>query len=454
MTSGRTNGQMQIIYKKISDLKEYENNPRNNEDAVEAVANSISEFGFKVPIIVTKDNIIIAGHTRYKASHRLGLLEVPCIVADDLSEEQIKAFRLVDNKTSELATWDIEKLNEELKGLNLDMSIFGFEPNLDEEEQATHEDDYDITDDLDNEPYSQYGDLYILGPHRLLCGDSTKESDFQTLLGEEKIDLVVTDPPYNVDVGSKGDANEVFDNRRILNDNMNADDFTVFLTKAFTNMEKHLKKGGAAYVFHASSTLVEFDIALRKVNLKPRQQLIWNKNTFVLGRQDYQWKHEAIYYSFKEGEAHYFINDRTNKTVIDTPYLDFKTMKKEDLVLLLEDIYSKVTYTVINENKPAKCDLHPTMKPINLIGTLIKNSSRKDEIVLDLFGGSGSTLIAASQLGRRCRLLELERNYVDVIVNRYLADSGAIEDSYLVRDGIRIPLSDIPYFVNKIEEND
>ena len=129
-------------------------------------------------------------------------------------------------------------------------------------------------------------------------------------------------------------------------------------------------------------------------------------------------------------------------------------MKKEDLVLLLEDIYSKVTYTVINENKPAKCDLHPTMKPINLIGTLIKNSSRKDEIVLDLFGGSGSTLIAASQLGRRCRLLELERNYVDVIVNRYLADSGAIEDSYLLRDGIKTALSDIPYFVNKIEEND
>ena len=285
---------MEIVNKKISELREYENNPRNNEAAVEAVANSIKEFGFKVPIIISKDNVIIAGHTRYKASHRLGLQEVPCIVADDLSEEQIKAFRLVDNKTSELATWDLEKLEEELAELNLDMSIFGFEHLLTEEEhEETHEDDFDIEDVLSEEPYSQFGDLYILGRHKVLCGDSTKSEDFKRLLEDEQIDLIVTDPPYNVNVGAKGDANEVFDNRKILNDNMDSDDFVQFLCKSFTNMEKNLKKGGATYVFHASSSLVEFDMALRKVNLKPRQQLIWNKNTFVLGRQDYQWKHEA-----------------------------------------------------------------------------------------------------------------------------------------------------------------
>lgn len=446
------NGSMEIIYKKISDLREYENNPRNNEDAVEAVANSILEFGFKVPIIVDGNNVIIAGHTRYKASHRLGITEVPCIIACDLTEEQIKAFRLVDNKTSELATWDIEKLNEELAGLDLDMSLFGFEHHIDEASEETHEDDYDIDEEVTDEPFSQMGDLFLLGPHRLLCGDSTKESDFKTLLGNESIDLVVTDPPYNVDVGSKGDVIEAFDNRRILNDHMESSDFIKFLTKAFTNMESHLKKGGAVYVFHSSSSLVEFELALREVNLKPRQQLIWNKNTFVLGRQDYQWKHEAIYYSFKEGNAHYFIDDRTQTTVIDAPMLDFKSMKKEELVTLLEDMYASAKYSVINENKPARCDLHPTMKPINLIGTLIKNSSKKSELVMDPFGGSGSTLIAANQLGRKCYLMELSRIYVDVIVKRYLSDGGNIEDCYLIRDGQKTPLIDIEIFNENGEE--
>ncbi len=443
---------MEIIYKKLSDLREYENNPRNNEDAVEAVANSINEFGFKVPIIIDGNNIIIAGHTRYKASHRIGLTEVPCIIADDLTEEQIRAFRLVDNKTSELATWDIEKLNEELADLNLDMSLFGFEHSIEEKNEETHEDEFDIDNELNVEPFSQIGDLFLLGQHRLLCGDATKESDFKTLLGNELIDLVVTDPPYNVDVGSKGDVIEAFDNRRILNDHMESSDFIVFLTSAFTNMEHFLKKGGAVYVFHSSSSLVEFEVALRTVNLKPRQQLIWNKNTFVLGRQDYQWKHEAIYYAFKEGNAHYFVNDRTQTTVIDAPMLDFKSMKKEELITLLEDMYASAKYSVINENKPTRCDLHPTMKPINLVGTLIKNSSRKGELIMDPFGGSGSTLIASNQLGRKCYLMELSRIYVDVIVKRYLSDGGNIEDCHLIRDGKKNPLSDFEVFNETGEE--
>jgi len=437
---------MEIIYKKLSELHEYENNPRNNEDAVESVANSISEFGFKVPIIIDGNNIIIAGHTRYKASHRIGLTEVPCIIADDLTEEQIKAFRLVDNKTSELATWDIEKLNEELAELDLDMSLFGFEHQIADDKEQTHEDEFDVDEELTEESFSQMGDLYLLGSHRLLCGDSTKESDFKTLIENETIDLVLTDPPYNVDVGSKGDVIEAFDNRRILNDHMESNDFINFLTCAFTNMEKYLKKGGAVYVFHSSSSLVEFEVALRVVNLKPRQQLIWNKNTFVLGRQDYQWKHEAIYYAFKEGQAHFFVDDRTQTTVIDAPMLDFKSMKKEELVALLEDMYASAKYSVINENKPARCDLHPTMKPINLIGKLIKNSSRKGELVMDPFGGSGSTLIASNQLGRKCYLMELSRIYVDVIVKRFLSDGGNIEDCYLVRDGVKHSLSEFEIF--------
>ncbi len=444
---------MQITNISVNELKEYENNPRFNDDAVEAVANSIKEFGFKVPIIITKENVIIAGHTRFKASHKIGLNEVPCIVADDLTDEQIKAFRLVDNKTSELSSWDLDLLFEELNELNMDMSVFGFESEdfLDEELES-YEDDFSLDEAIDEEAYSKLGDLYILGKHKLYCGDSTSEESFKKILEDKEIDLIVTDPPYNVNVGGKGDTYTQFDNRKILNDNMASSDFVEFLTNAFTNMEKYLKKGGASYVFHSSSSLVEFDQALRNVDLKPRQQLIWNKNTFVLGRQDYQWKHEAIYYSFKEGAAHYFINDRTLSTVIDSAYLDFKAMKKDELVNLLEDIYIKIKSSVINADKPARNELHPTMKPITLIGELINNSSRKDELVFDPFGGSGSTLIASAQLGRKAYLIELDPIYTDVIVKRYL-ESYDIDDCYLVRDGVKTKLKDIDVFKRHYELN-
>lgn len=197
---------MQLINKKISDLKEYENNPRNNSQAVEAVANSIKEFGFKVPIIVDNDNSIIAGHTRYKAAISLGLEEVPCIVASDLTDEQVKAFRLADNKVGEIATWNLDMLKEELSNINgLDMSLFGFEEELPLDE--VYEDDFDPNDHIGEIPFSQLGDLYILGNHKLLCGDSTKLEDIKRLVEDNEIDLVLTDPQYNVDVGAKGDGN-------------------------------------------------------------------------------------------------------------------------------------------------------------------------------------------------------------------------------------------------------
>ena len=306
---------MQIVRKRISDLKEYDNNPRENDHAVEAVANSIKEFGFKVPVIVDSNNVIIAGHTRIKAAISLDLTEVPCIVASDLTPEQVKAFRLADNKVGEIATWDLEKLKLELENIGgLDMSLFGFdmEPDIDE----VFEDDFDPNDHVPEIPYTEYGDLYLLGEHRLLCGDSTKAEDIKKLVDDKVIDLVLTDPPYNVDVGAKGDTNEQFDNRRIKNDNMSSEDFLSFLVKAFKNMRDVLKEGGSFYVCHGSSSLVEFDKALQINNLKPRQQLIWNKNTLVLGRQDYQWRHECIYYGWKEGKAHYFIDNRTLTTVL------------------------------------------------------------------------------------------------------------------------------------------
>lgn len=441
---------MQITHLKINSLIEYENNPRDNSQAVEAVANSIREFGFKVPIIVDGNNIIIAGHTRYKAAISLGLDEVPCIVASDLTPEQVKAFRLADNKVGEIATWDLEKLKLELEGIDgLDMSLFGFEiePSIDD----VYEDDFDPNDHVPETPFSQLGDLYILGNHRLLCGDSTKEEDIKKLVDNNQIDLVLTDPPYNVDIGAKGDTNEQFDNRRIKNDNMSSDDFLNFLIKVFKNMRDVLKEGGSYYVCHGSSTLVEFDKALQLNNLKPRQQLIWNKNTLVLGRQDYQWRHECIYYGWKEGKAHYFVDDRTLTTVIDAPSLDFKSMKKDELIQRLEDIYS-LKNSVLNHDKPTKNDLHPTMKPISLLAELLKNSSTIGQNVLDPFGGSGSTLIACDELKRNAFLNELDETYVDVIVKRYINLKGNTDNCYLLREGSREPLSEIDYFNNKESE--
>lgn len=437
---------MQITRKNVSELKEYENNPRENNHAVEAVANSIREFGFKVPIIVDENNIIIAGHTRYKAAISLGLEEVPCIVASDLTPEQVKAFRLADNKVGELATWDLEKLRLELENIEgLDMSLFGFE--IEDEPEELFEDDFDPNEHITEIPFSEYGDLYILGNHRLLCGDSTKKEDIEKLVDKNIIDLVLTDPPYNVDVGAKGDGNEQFDNRRIKNDNMSSDDFLNFLVKAFSNMRDVLKEGGSYYVCHGSSSLVEFDKALQLNNLKPRQQLIWNKNTLVLGRQDFQWRHECIYYGWKEGKAHYFIDDRTRTTVIDAPSLDFKSMKKEELIQRLDDIYS-LKNSVLNHDKPTKNDLHPTMKPISLLGDLLKYSSLPGQNVLDPFGGSGSTLIACDELKRNAFLNELDENYVDVIVKRYINLKDSNENCYLVRNGSKQPISEIDFFNN------
>lgn len=435
---------MQITNKKISDLKEYENNPRDNTQAVEAVANSIREFGFKVPIIIDNQNIIIAGHTRLKAAILLELTEVPCIIASDLTPEQVKAFRLADNKVGEIATWNLDMLKKELEGIDgLDMSLFGFEEELPVDE--VYEDDFDPNEHITETPFSQYGDLYILGNHRLLCGDSTKLEDIKRLVEDNEIDLVLTDPPYNVDVGAKGDGNEQFDNRRIKNDNMSSEDFLEFLVKVFKNMREVMKPGGSYYVCHGSSSLVEFDKALQLNNLKPRQQLIWNKNTLVLGRQDYQWRHECIYYGWKEGKGHYFTDDRTLTTVIDAPSLDFKSMKKEELIQRLEDIYS-LKNSVLNHDKPTKNDLHPTMKPISLLADMLNNSSKPNDKVLDPFGGSGSTLIACDELKRNAYLNELDENYVDVIVKRYINLKGSTDNCYLIRNGNKEPLSNIEFF--------
>lgn len=382
---------MQIIELSLKELKPYKNNPRNNDNAVEAVAASIKEFGFKVPIVIDRNYEIVAGHTRYKASQRLGLKTVPCIIADDLTEEQIKAFRLADNKTSELATWNIELMNIELESiLNINMGDFGFEA-VDEKEPV--EDDYEV--ELPEEPKTKTGDIYQLGRHRVMCGDSTKKEDVYKLLDKIDIDLVVTDPPYNVDYGSKAEAiNKYgyhFSDRRIQNDYMPEVQFIEFLTDAFQNMASVMKPGAGFYIFHASITQMEFETALRLNNLRSRQQIIWVKNALVLGRQDYQWKHEPCLYGWKEGAAHYFTFERTNETVIEEDPIDVDKMKKEEmkelLTKLLQEREQEPT-TIIRENKPSRSPEHPTMKPIKLLGHMIKNSSKPGYNVFDPFGGS------------------------------------------------------------------
>lgn len=378
----------------ISRIIPYENNPRINDNAVDAVAASIKEFGFKVPIIVDKNNVIVAGHTRLKAAQKLGLEEVPVIVADDLSEEQVKAFRLADNKVSELADWDFQKLEEELAGLELDMSQFNFDMKELSAEFDKHkdivEDDFNLEAELESiiEPVCQMGDVYQLGDHRLLCGDSTDKAEVERLLQGKCADLVVTDPPYNVDY-----EGQTKDKLKIENDKMSPADFKQFLIKAFTRLNEVLKEGGAFYIWLASREQVNFETALNEAGLKVRQQLIWNKSSMVLGRQDYQWKHEPCLYGWKDGASHNWYSDRSQTTVMDFA-------------------------------KPNRNGEHPTMKPLDLIGYQIKNSSTENEIVLDQFGGSGSTLIACEQLKRSCYTMELDPKYCDVIIKRWETMTG------------------------------
>lgn len=407
--------QLKIEYLKVDEIVPYKKNPRKNDEAVDAVANSIKEFGFKNPIIVNKDFVVIAGHTRLKASKKLGLKEVPCVVVKDLTEEQEKALRIADNKTSELAEWDIELLQQEIEDIiNIDMTAFGFEEVAPEPAEVV-EDDYEPEIDDTKETRTKVGQLWQLGDHKLYVGDATSETSYEKLLGEDKADMVLTDPPYNIDYESD-------DGKKIINDRMEDSQFEEFLTSAFKPMEQFMKEGRGFYIFHASRSQREFENALNNAGLEVRQQLIWKKNQFTLGRQDYQWMHEVCFYGWKAGEAHYFTNDRTQATVYEKEPEDIEKMKKEDLVALIKQFYKYTT--VIDENKPQRDAEHPTMKPIKLMARFIENSSKIGEIVLDNFGGSGSTLMACEQTGRKCRTMELDPQYADVIIDRWEKFTG------------------------------
>ncbi len=414
-----------IVMKKTNELIPYDKNPRDNDKAVDAVANSIKAYGFKVPIVIDVNNVVVTGHTRLKAAKKLGLEEVPCIVASDLSEEQIRQFRIVDNKTAELSDWNFDLLREELLALDdVDMVQFGFDDLDSILKTEVKDDDFDEDEELPINPYSKRGDVYVLGKHRLMCGDSTLKEDVDILMDGKVADLIETDPPYNVAIGKKGQQYKErggyecgMNDRTILNDDMDDSSFREFLNKVMVNFYNNIKPGGSIYVFHADTEGFNFRGAFKDAGFKLSECLIWKKNNFVLGRCPYHYMHEPILFGWREGAAHYFVDDRTQTTILEY-------------------------------DRPQSSELHPTMKPIPLVTKLIQNSSRRGELVLDLFGGSGTTLIACEQIERVSHLMELDEKYVDVIVKRYLKLKDSDEGCYLIRDGKQIPLSQIPDFAS------
>lgn len=411
---------MDIVLKDIDELVPYENNPRDNARAVKAVAESIKQFGWKVPVVIDKDDIIVAGHTRVLGARLLGINEIPCIIADDLTPDQVRAFRLADNKTAELADWNMEKLNLELAQLSdFDMAAFGFEELDDTGDVEEPDDDPDAMANEIKEPTTQLGDVWQLGRHRLICGDSTDSDVLAKLMDGEKADLWLTDPPYNVDYEG-GTKNAL----KIENDNMSDAEFLKFLTKAFKSAKDQLKAGGAFYVWHADLEGFNFRKALKDAGLEIRRNLVWVKNSMVLGHQDYQWQHEPCLYGWKDGAAHYFTDSRTETTVFEDRININKLSKDEMKALLKELLADKQSTTVIHEDKPSKSVEHPTMKPLKLLARQIRNSTRRGGKVLDTFGGSGSTLLTCEQLGRTCYTVELDPKYCDVILQRWEQATG------------------------------
>lgn len=374
---------------RIDSLTPYERNPRNNDQAVAGVVASIRQYGFIGAIIVNKDRVIINGHTRVKAMKELGAETIPAIVVDHLTPEQERALRIADNKTGEVAEWNEELLKAELQALQeagFDMDALGFDTSEIDELIGGTTDEIGATDpnevpETPEVPVSKPGEVYRLGKHLLACGDSTKAEDVAKVCKPGEAGLWLTDPPYNVDYhGSDGQS--------IQNDSMEDSKFREFLRAAFAVAEKSMKPGAAFYIFHADSEGYNFRGACFDIGLKVRQCLVWKKNSLVLGRQDYHWIHEPCLYGWKDGAAHEWYADRSQTTVMEF-------------------------------NKPKKNDLHPTMKPVEMLVYLVKNSTKRGDVVLDTFGGSGSTLIACQQTGRVCRMVELDPKYCDAIRRRW-----------------------------------
>lgn len=397
---------LRVKYVPIGDVHPYEDNPRRNDGAVQAVVNSIREFGWKQPIVVDADGTIVVGHTRHKAALSLGMTHVPVVVASDLTPEQCAAYRLADNRVGELAEWDSELLAQELDGLaDLDMSAFGFDgsdlhlPEFGEACGGMERADVEEVEPDDSAPDRvRLGEVWRLGDHVLLCADSTNPESIKRLMiaaGGGSADMLLTDPPYNVALGQHYRPSELKQIHRrqdglcIDNDQWDDDEaFIEFLVKAFSGALDALSPGAAFYVWYASTQSANFLEAARRAGMTIRQLLVWAKNTFALGRQDYQWRHEPCLYGWKDGAAHHWYADRKQTTVLEF-------------------------------DKPSRSEEHPTMKPVALFAYQIENSTKPGDLVLDPFGGSGTSVVACEQLGRRCATVELDPHYASVIVERW-----------------------------------
>ena len=414
---------LRVKYVPIGDVRPYEDNPRRNDGAVQAVAASLREFGWKQPIVVDADGTIVVGHTRYKAALALGMTDVPVVVASDLTPEQCAAYRLADNRVGELAEWDEKLLAQELDGLSdLDMEQFGFDDSdlqtPDAFEEPVSLDEVREVEPDDSAPDRvRLGELWRMGDHVLLCGDATSADDVKRLIeAGGSADMLLTDPPYNIAYEGK-----TKDALTIENDDWSSDEgFVEFLRRAFLSALSGMKPGAAFYVWYASTQSANFLEAAEQAGMTVRQLLVWAKNTFALGRQDYQWRHELCLYGWKDGAAHYFFDSRTETTVIEDAKPDPKKMTKAELVEFAQSVLTeKQASTVLEFDKPSRSEEHPTMKPVKLFAYLVRNSSRPGDLVLDPFAGSGTTVIACEQLKRRAAVMELDPHYASVIVERW-----------------------------------
>ena len=392
-------------------LVPYARNARTHSDAqVAQIAASIAEFGFTNPILAGSDGVIVAGHGRLAAAQKLGLDAVPVVVLDHLTPTQRRALVIADNRIAENAGWDEELLRVELEGLQdegFDLDLTGFDADAlaeliaGDEPDNEGQTDEDAVPEVGETPVSRPGDVWQLGPHRLLCGDATVAESYEALLDGEAVDMVFTDPPYNVNYANSAKDKMRGKDRAILNDNL-GDGFYDFLLAALTQMVAHCR--GGIYVAMSSSELDVLQSAFRAAGGKWSTFIIWAKNTFTLGRADYQRQYEPILYGWPEGAQRHWCGDRDQG-----------------------DVW--------NIKKPQKNDLHPTMKPVELVERALRNSSRPGNVVLDPFGGSGTTLIAAEKSGRVARLIELDQKYVDVIVRRWEDFTG--KQATRASDGVR-----------------
>lgn len=403
----KTTTHMEMV--SIDKLVPYVNNARTHSpEQINKLRSSLREFGFINPVIIDKDYGVIAGHGRLMAAKEEGIDEVPCVLVDYLTDAQKKAYIIADNRFAQDAGWDEELLRIEIESLQaeaFDISLTGFEDQElvdlfnDDESSKVKEDKFDLSDALEKASFVKRGDIWTVGRHKLMCGDATSEDDVSALMEDKKANLIITDPPYNV-------AFESSDGLSIKNDKMAGDKFYEFLLAAFKNMANHLEKGGSAYVFHADTEGLNFRKAFVDAGFHLSGCCIWVKNALVLGRSDYQWQHEPVLYGFLQNGKHFW-----------SP----KAGRSQT--------------TIWNFDKPKKNKNHPTSKPLDLLAYLVGNSSQENAIVMDTFGGSGSTLMTCEQTNRICYTMELDEKYASVILRRYVEDTSDADNVYVIRDG-------------------